>query len=134
MGSASTSDSIAAVWTAHLERESTASDGIVLLDRCVIDALAYTRSLAVNSPIERRLYEAVAKTSFKRFGLVVHLTMSKYFVGKSAAHETPTLRANVAREITSILHTLGLRHLQLDAASSDAIEQAANAICEIFAE
>ncbi len=133
VGSASTRDSIAAVWTAHLEREATASDGLVLLDRCVIDALAYTHSLAVNSPVETWLYEAIARINSKQLRIVIHLTLSEYFTEKLAAHETPKLRADVARAIPLILHTLGVRHLHLDAASSNAIDGAADAIHEIFA-
>jgi hypothetical protein len=128
VGSASTADSIAAVWTAHLEREEASNGGLVLLDRCIVDALAYTRSLAINTPVEVRLYEALARISAARLDFVVHLTLSEYFTEMSASHETPKLRADVAREIPLILQALGLRHLQLDAASSDSVNLAANAI------
>lgn len=129
LGSASTPDTIAAVFTAHLEREAIAQSDMVVLDRCVVDALAYTRSLGVSSELELRLYEQVTALSARRLGFVVHLGLSPFFEQRGAArHESPALRRAMAGEIPSIIDRLSLDHLTLDASTEQAIADAAQAV------
>lgn len=128
LGSASDPRTIAAVFTAHLEREAAAPPGIILLDRCVVDALAYTRTLAVGTEVDRRLFECVAALASKRLGLVLHLSLSPFFSDRGAGHETPELRFAVARGIGPILDELGLRHTEFDAACNGAVERAAETV------
>lgn len=130
LGSTSTTQTIAAVFTAHLEREAAAPKGIVILDRCVVDAIAYTRSLGINSDVELRLYERVTALAATRLNLVVHLTCSPFFARRGADHETPVLRADVAERIVAILSELGVPRIDLDASSEDAVELAAAFIWE----
>lgn len=131
-GSASTAETIFAVWTAHLERESSASDALVVLDRCCIDALAYTRVLNVSSDLELRLFNQVALLASDRLDLVIHLRLSPFFEDKGAAHETAELRAAVAREIAIVLDCARPQHLELDASSPDAIDTAIRTVHEML--
>jgi len=131
-GSESTSETIFAVWTAHLERESRISDAIVVLDRCCIDALAYTRVLNISTPLERRMFEQIAALACGRLDLVIHLRLSSFFENKGAAHETAELRAAVSREIGTVLGGVRARQLDLDAASADAIQTAVRTVGEML--
>jgi hypothetical protein len=131
-GSDSTPDTIFAVWTAHLERESSASDTMVVLDRCCIDALAYTRVLNLSSPVERRLFEQVAALAAPRLDLIIHLRLSSFFDDKGGAHETPELRTAVSLEIKTILAGVQTRQLDLDAASDDAVGTSVQVVREMI--
>ena len=122
LGSASTPASILAVFAAHLERESTASKGLVLLDRCVVDALAYTRALGISSEVERRVLEQVCVLSAERLSLVVHLELSSFFQTTSAAHESAELRDRVSTHIPLILTELRVRSVDVDAARPGSVD------------
>ncbi|MDO9369937.1 MAG: AAA family ATPase [Sphingopyxis sp.] len=128
LGSSATPQTIFAVWTAHLERQASAPEGLILLDRCVVDALAYTRALQLGTPIERRLFEQVAYLAADRLDLVVHLRLSEFFRDKGGTHETPELRAKVVNEVRTIIPHLGLRSIELDAENERAIEIACQEI------
>lgn len=130
LGSASDKDTIAAVFAAHLDRERVASGGIVILDRCVADALTYTRCLDLNSVMERHLYESIATMSAARLALIVHLSLSPFFAVTHATHETTDLRQRIAEGLPSVLRDLGRPTLDLNAAAPDAIECAIAAILD----
>ncbi len=132
VGSASSTDSIAAVYSAHLEREHALSEGgIVIMDRCSVDALAYVRVLNVNSEIEKSLYENVTRLMARNISLVIHLEMSPAFVTSTAAHETPHHRNAIALIIPKIIEEMGLSCISIDAAHCDAIQTAASKVLEI---
>lgn len=133
-GSSSTPETIAAVWTTHLEREADAPDGLVLLDRCVVDALAYTRMLRLGTELDRKLFESVGLLASARLGLVIHLNLSDFFKDRGAPHETPQLRYGVASQIGMILTDWDLPRIELDAAAPTAIEDAAMAVATIYAD
>jgi hypothetical protein len=128
LGSISTPQTVAALFTAHLEREASIKSGLIMLDRCVVDALAYTRALRINSEVEMRLYEQIANLAANRLNFVIHLGLSPFFVGKGGAHETPALRLKVAENIPIILADLKLSYLDLDAAMENAAAKAATTI------
>ena len=130
LGSGSTPQTIIAVWTVHLEREAAAPDGVIVLDRCIVDALAYTRALRLGSDLERRLFEQVAVLVSGRLAIVLHLRLSPFFLGKGAAHESPALRSEVAKEIDAVLRELRPRQLDLNADSDDAVDRAVRAVLE----
>jgi energy-coupling factor transporter ATP-binding protein EcfA2 len=128
LGSASTPETIFAVWTTHLEREYSAAEGLTVLDRCVVDALAYTRVLAVSTPLQLRMLEKTAVLASRSLGLVVHLRLSSFFEDRGGAHETADHRRNVASEIELILEELQIPRIDLDADDDQAIDIAVRAI------
>lgn len=132
LGSTSEPRTIAAVFTAHLERESDAPTGLVILDRCVVDALAYTRTLAVSSEVELRLFEQVAALAAKNLRLVIHLQLSPFFSDKGGAHETSELRGSVSARIPGILEELGLHKIEIDAADAGSMQAAVNATFQLL--
>jgi len=128
LGSAATPETIFAVWATHLEREHFAGEGLTILDRCVIDALAYTRVLAVSTPLQMRMLEKTAVLASQSLGLVIHLRLSSFFEGQGGVHETSDHRRNVASEIQLILDQLHLPRINLDADDDKAIDAAVRAI------
>lgn len=133
-GSAATPDGIAAAYSIHIRRELDAPTGIVILDRCIVDALAYVRSLALTSPLQTALYEDVSFARAQSLRLVIHLEMTGRFLTTTATHEAAELRTQVAREIPPILVQLNLRHLSLNAAEDNAVERAASAILALLSD
>lgn len=131
LGSTSTSDTIFAIWASHLEREAAIVEGLAILDRCVIDALAYTRVLGLNTDLELRTLEQVARLDVQRLGLVIHLKFSPFFADKGADHETPEHRRQVAEDIEVVLSNLGVPRLDLDAGDEGALNVAVGAISGI---
>ena len=123
-GSASTSMTIPAVFAAHLERDLDTLSKVAILDRCVIDALAYTRILNISSPPERALFEALSRVAAQRLEYVIHLRLAPFFSETGKEHETTELRRAVAEEIPRVAHDLGIKMLTLDASSPHAIEEA----------
>lgn len=75
-GSAATPDSIAAAYSIHIQRELDAPSGIIVLDRCIIDAIAYVRSLRVTSSQQTELFEVITRCRAADLDLLVHLQMT----------------------------------------------------------
>jgi hypothetical protein len=134
VGSDATTDSVAAVYTSHLERERTAVGDVILLERCGIDALAYVRSLAVNTPLEIELYEEISRNLGDTLDLAIHLRLEGIFADKGKPHESPELRARVAEMIPSILAEFRISTLSLCATETDAIDRSVEAICKAIAQ
>lgn len=132
LGSSANPQTIFAVWTAHLERQNSDAKGLILLDRCVVDALAYTRALRIGTPIERLLFEQVAYLAADRLDLVIHLRLSKFFIEKGGAHETPELRLEVVNEVREIIPHIKLRSIELEADSEESIMIACHEIRNIY--
>ena len=130
LGSNSGLNTIPVVFAAHLERQLEAANSIVIFDRCVVDALAYTRCLHLVDAFQLRLYEAVAALSAREISLMVHLRLTPFFETKGKPHEEPELRLQVSREIPKILNALARPTINLDASNGDAITDAVNAILQ----
>lgn len=128
VGSAAGGDSIAAVFAAHIKREVNAKHGLNILDRCVVDALAYVRVLQKTSPALDALYEQVSALSAASLSLVIHCEMSARFQTTLATHETDSDRAAIAREIPKIITELAIPRLCIDASSEADLERAVAAI------
>lgn len=128
VGSDSTSDSIAAIFASHLRREREAACNLNILDRCVVDALAYVRILKKTSPVQERMYEELSKSMARSLDLVIHLQLSTTFESTSANHETTSDRTAIARELPSVIRDLGLASLDIDAADRDALTGAISAL------
>lgn len=127
-GSGSTPETIHAVWVVHLERQADAGDERILLDRCVVDALAYTRVLAVSSDLERRLFEQIGRLALPGLDLIIHLRLSDFFADKGKPHETPEHRRLVAEEIALILDAWREPVLTLDADDPSSVDRAVTAV------
>lgn len=128
VGSGSTSDSIAAVFASHLRREREVACDLNVLDRCVVDALAYVRVLNKTSAIQGKMYEELSKTMARSLNFVIHLRLSKTFEITSASHETASDRLAIATEIPLVIRDLGVPSLSIDAADPTAL---ADAISEL---
>lgn len=131
LGSTSTPDTIFAIWASHLEREAAIGNELVILDRCMVDALAYTRALNLTSGLAGRVLEQTAKLAAGRLRLVIHLELSPFFEGKGASHETAELRERVASEIPLILAQLGSPSLNLDASAPSSMDRAVETIAHM---
>ena len=132
VGSGSTPNTIFAIWASHLEREDALTGDLAVIDRCVVDAMAYTRVLSLNSDLELRLFEQIAKLAVRRLDLVIHLEFTDFFTDKGADHETPVLRRQIANEIKVVMAELSPPRIDLDASDSGALDAAIRAIQSII--
>jgi predicted ATPase len=123
VGIGADTQSVAAVFGAHMFRERTAPAGLVILDRCAIDALAYVRSLDVNTDIERMMYEEIARRMSERLALVVHLQMSATFADGHAAHESLILRHRIASAVPEIIREFAVPSISIDAADPESVNK-----------
>lgn len=128
VGSNATSDSVAAIFAAHLQREREAPYGVVIMDRCLVDALAYVRVLGVTSSAQSKMYEELVRSQVGSLNLLIHLELSETFENTGAPHESYEHRVSVAEAIPSIIHELQLPALSLDAGRHDAISIAVSRI------
>lgn len=128
LGSKSTPQTIFAVWATHLEREASVAGGLAVLDRCIVDALAYTRVLNLSSELERRVLEQAAVLAAQRLGFVVHLEFSSFFADTGGSHETAEDRRRVADEIRVVLSQLDLPRINLHAEDPTSLTAALDAI------
>lgn len=124
VGSASDRSTIAAVFGAHLERERNANADIVVLDRCVVDAIAYVRALGVTERSESDLYEQVSWLMSRRLDFVVHLKLSDAFIGTGGSHETVALRKENASLIPQIIDEYSLPNIAIDAMQDADVQEA----------
>ncbi len=132
LGTASTPQTIFAVWASHLEREASVSTGMAVLDRCVVDALAYTRALNLNSALELRVLEQTAVIAAKRLLLVIHLEFTPFFLDKGRPHETPELRRLVADEILDVLSQMTVPRIHLRAEDPRSVDEACDAVWKMI--
>ena len=133
-GSAATSSSVLAIYAAHLERQRLApSSGIIILDRCAVDALCYVRALGLNSAAEINLLVETSLMMARSIDFIFHLEMSGIFIETAATHETPELRKRVADLFPAALSELGRPYQSMYAASEYAINEALLAIDPIIA-
>lgn len=131
VGSGSTPETIFAIWACHLEREEAMTGDLAILDRCVVDALAYTRVLGLNSEVELRVLEQTAKLAARRLDLIIHLKLTDFFSDKGADHETPNLRRRIAEEIKIVMSELSPALIDLDASDGGALDAALRAVEEV---
>lgn len=130
LGKSADEAAVAAVVLEHLSRERAAPPGIVILDRCLIDMLAYVRTLKVTKSPLLEVYEEIVRTLVPKLKLVVFLEMSNQFLTSSAIHEDADFRAAIDAEVKLIISELGVDNLSLDAADNAAVEKAVAAISE----
>jgi predicted ATPase len=128
VGKTADSESVAAIFSEHLRRERTITSDIAILDRCAIDALAYVRTLGVNTPIEAEMYAEVARAMSRGWTSVVHLQLSNTFLSSSATHEDAELRFRISQAVPAIIEELGLAALSVDAAASDSLDRVVKAV------
>ena len=132
MGKKADERAVAAVVREHLRREREAPEGIVILDRCLIDMLAYVRTLGVTPPPLSDVYEELVKAVAPRVKLVVLLEKSEAFEVSNAQHEDVVFRDQIDREIQAVLSGLPLQVLSLDAADSTSLDRAIIAVNAIY--
>ena len=123
-GSAANAHSIAAIYCAHLERELALPVGIVILDRCCVDALCYVRALRVTDKSLDALYGMISRVMARRLALVIHLEMTGIFSTTNACHETPELRSAVAEDIGRVIAELNVEACTLRASHPQALDLA----------
>ena len=121
-GSAADAHSIAAIYCAHLERELTLPVGIVILDRCCVDALCYVRALRVTDQSLDTLYGMISRTMARRLALVIHLKMTGVFSTTEARHETSELRRAVAEGVGRVIAELDVEALTFEASDPKALD------------
>lgn len=123
IGRHSSSETIAVFYTEHLRREREAT-GITVLDRCAVDALAYTRALGVTDSVQLALYEEISALMISKLSVVVELEVGGPFSDSHAPHESPELRSKIAREISGLLSASTFPHLRTIASEPSAIANA----------
>ncbi len=131
MGDKADDRAVAAVVREHLVREREAPEGVVVLDRCLVDMLAYVRTLGITPRPLSDVYEEVVKAMAPRLQLVVFLEMSDAFKISRATHEDALFRERIDREIKAVLTELALPVQALDAAGAEALERAVMAIVSL---
>ncbi|GAB6970549.1 hypothetical protein JCM16408A_12970 [Methylobacterium phyllosphaerae] len=129
-GSAATPDSIAAAYSIHIQRELDAPSGIIVLDRCIIDAIAYVRSLRVTSSQQTELFEVITRCRAADLDLLVHLQMTHPFAQSAADHESAELREEVGAQILKAIDELKLNHISINAADESAVDRVSRVIVE----
>lgn len=127
-GSFASSESVLAIYSYHLKRGRECAPGVSVLDRCVVDALAYVRCLKVTSNIETALLEDVSRLLFESLDFVVHLEMSGIFKISDATHENQQLREDVSRSIIQILSERHIPYITVDASDTNALKKVREAI------
>jgi uncharacterized membrane protein (DUF373 family) len=128
MGKNADERAVAAVVLEHLRREREAPGGIVLLDRCLVDMLAYKRILNVTPSPLSEVYDEIVRAVATRLQLVIFLEMGDCFKVSKATHEDAQFRDRIDAGIQSVIRELSLPVLSLDASMPDSLERAAAAI------
>jgi thymidylate kinase len=128
VGKTADTQSVAAVFSEHLRRERTIASDIAILDRCAIDALAYVRTLGVDTATEAAMYAEVARLMSRRWNMVVNLQLSDTFLNNSAAHEDTDLRRRVSFAVSAIIAELGLTAHSIDAAAPNSLDRIVAAV------
>lgn len=134
VGSSATDDGIAAIFAAHLNRERCAPSGIILLDRCAIDAIAYARYLTEKGSLRASLYEEIGQYQASHLSGIIHCSLSPFFKDKGKSHETLELREFVAQTVEGLVLQSSAPSITLDASQEDAPNAAMAFLDKIAAE
>lgn len=132
VGSSATEEVVAAIFAAHMSRERQSPPGVVILDRCAVDASAYVNALENLSPSHKAMYQEVTLMMSKRLSYVVHLEMTGIFLPIKVNHETEAFRNAVARSLPGIIESFQLNSDSFYAADVGAVEMAANRVAKIW--
>lgn len=128
VGAQATTQTIFAILSEHLRRERLSSGSIVVMDRCIVDAIAYIRTLDILSREQEEFVDEVGFIVSSRISLVIELQVSPSFSATAAMHETPQMRIDVAQRIPLIIAELDLPSVSLDASHPSAIDVAISEI------
>ncbi|MCO7727050.1 ATP-binding protein [Brucella intermedia] len=132
VGSEATEAGVAAIYAAHMLRERNAPPGIVILDRCAVDAAAYVRGLPSIPWAHRALYHETSWLMSRRLSYVAHLTRTGIFAPTQVVHETEDFRSTIAQSIPGIIQEFGLFSDDLYAADQDAVPVAVSKIIQLW--
>lgn len=132
VGANANDEAVAAIYAAHMSRERTAPNGIVILDRCAVDASAYIRALTHLPEAHRMMYHETSFLMSRRLSYVVHLAMTGIFEAIRVNHETEDFRKEVAREIPLIIQEYDLLGDELYAADEQSVQIAGEKIVELW--
>lgn len=132
VGTNANDESVAAIYAAHLYRERTAPAGVVILDRCAVDASAYVRALKHLPEAHRTMYFETSWLMSQRLSYVVHLKMTGIFEAIKVDHETEDFRKTVAREIPDIIKEYDLLSDELYAADEESVHTAVKKIIQLW--
>lgn len=130
VGSSANEESVLAIVAAHVERERKAMSIVTIYDRCLADALAYTRALKVTQPSATYLIEEVAYSGLDKLDFLIHLRLSEAFLSKRKEHETESFRMSVELELNRIFDEHAGNKIRLDAADASSLLQALDLIRE----
>ena len=108
LGRAATTDTIMAFAAEHVKRERKASADLILQDRCLLDLLAYARSLdGVGEPCVR-LVEELCLCLLSKASAVFYVPIPDARRTCSSPNEDAELRVRIDREVREGASALGL--------------------------
>jgi thymidylate kinase len=122
LGAEAKENAVLAVMTAHLRRQREAPPGIVVLDRCPIDMLAYIRALSLPSGELQSLGAELVSLFVSAAGAVVYLQMGPLFKNSRATHEPSPFRLSVDQHIQAILREMGGDVISVDAGQPTSVD------------
>jgi predicted ATPase len=128
LGSGANQEGVLAVMGAHLTRQRLAPDGIVVLDRCPIDMLAYVRTLNLDNGPLLELATEIAHLFVSEATTIIYLQISDLFVRSPAGHETNEFRLGIDRSISEVLSDLAADPVRVCADDPGAMDR----VCKVI--
>lgn len=132
VGTNANDEAVAAIYAAHMHRERTAPSGIVILDRCAVDAYAYVTALKQLPKAHQAMYHEASWLMSQRLSYVVNLKMTGIFEATKVDHETEDFRKTVARQIPIIIQEYDLFSDELYAAAEKSVHIAVEKIIQLW--
>jgi len=117
-------DRVLAFAAEHMRRERVATAPIVILDRCLLDALAYASVLGCLQTDEHKALLRAAAVSLRRVALAFRLRVTADYPITGAADESPALRRRIDDAIEVLATSLGVTLREVAGAASDSVRAA----------
>ena len=107
LGSRATPDTLCAFAAEHIRREREASGQVVILDRCLLDLLAYGRVLGYESDAIGILLKELAQSSLPVLRAIFYLPIVSG-IESGGQHEDPVFRKQIDNEVQLCAKELGI--------------------------
>ena len=114
--------------TEHLKAIRTGSDQLRVMDRCLIDHLAYVRTLSEDSSIIE-LMSQLTRICSKHYSMVFVARLHRYLPLLDDDTESEDFRRTIEAEILSILNEFEVPHMELPTSLDCAVDQISTVIC-----
>jgi predicted ATPase len=134
IGEHANANTILAFARLHVRRERRIVGGIHILDRCLVDLLAYVRCVCNDQTVLIGLIEELTHFSLSRVDLVVHVPLISSLSESTSPHESTQFRRQIDKLIGDTLRGLSVKHVVVDGETEQRVNEVLAVLRNVLAD